>query len=782
LGWPAGAAYLRNVPQTLRQPDGKVFRCLASGDEFYNWLHDENGYVIIQDPDTGFYVYAVKVNGDLLPSRYVAGRANPKRVGLEKDIRISPERLAERMRGFSLTFAPPDEIQAAPKVGTINNIAIFIRFSDESEFGDPYSTYESLFNSAVPGHNSMHNYFEEVSYYCLAIDTTFYPTGSGPFVASYQDSNPRAYYKPYNEVTNPIGYQGGDYGAERTQREHTLLKNAVDAVASQVPSELNVDENSDGLVDNVCFIIRGSPTGWASLLWPHKWSLTSYTVYVNSKRVDTYNFQLESWMPVGVLCHEMFHSLGSPDLYHYDFDGFHPVEEWDLMGSTPEPPQHTGAYMKCRYCKWIADIPEITSKGYYALNPLTSPTGNCYKVRSPNSTTDYFVLEYRRQTGTFESSLPGSGLLVYRINTRRDGMGNAYGADEVYLYRPDGTRTTDGNHYCANFSSDVGRTAIDDSTNPSCFLSDGNPGGLIISDVGSAGDTISFCVATTVVDAPVFSPDGGFFTGPQLVTITCPTEGAVIHYTTTGADPIESDPIVSGSVLVDISLTLKARAYKPGWVTSPIKRAVYRIPGSIPAAKSKADNTTVDVTGVVTRIFGYWFYIESEDRSSGIGAYKYLHGLTQGMKATISGNLTTSAQGERYVQATSVTQCGSGTVDPIMMNNHDLGGGDWRYNPATGAGQMGVKDGYGLNNVGLLVTLTGRVTYTGATVFYIDDGSELHDNSGRTGIKVAASNLALPAQGYYVKVTGITSCFAAGADFYRYLRVNSQSDIVPLAP
>jgi hypothetical protein len=41
----------------------------------------------------------------------------------------------------------------------------------------------------------------------------------------------------------------------------------------------------------------------------------------------------------------------------------------------------------------------------------------------------------------------------------------------------------------------VGRTAINDSTNPSSFLSDGSSGGLNISNIGSIGGTISFDVS-----------------------------------------------------------------------------------------------------------------------------------------------------------------------------------------------------------------------------------------------------------------------------------------------
>jgi hypothetical protein len=282
---------------------------------------------------------------------------------------------------------------------------------------------------------------------------------------------------------------------------------------------LIVDGDGDGYVDNVCFIIYGGPTGWSSLLWPHHWSLYSQTAYINDKLVYTYNFQLQTSLAssgVGVLCHEMFHSLGSPDLYHYSHDGLKPVYQWDIMENDLNPPQHMGAYMKFRYGTWISSIPEITSDGTYSLNPLTSSTNNCYKIASPNSTTEYFLVEYRRQTGTFESSLPGEGLLVYRINTAMDGEGNRNGPpDEVYIYRPNGTTSLNGSPGLANFSLEVGRTNINDSTNPSSFLSNGESGGLDVSDVGSAGETISFKVALLEPPPPPECniEDGGFEAG-----------------------------------------------------------------------------------------------------------------------------------------------------------------------------------------------------------------------------------------------------------------------------
>jgi hypothetical protein len=158
-----------------------------------------------------------------------------------------------------------------------------------------------------------------------------------------------------------------------------------------------------------------------------------------------------------------------------------------------------GAYMKNYYTGWITSIPQITVSGTYWVKPITSTTKNAYWIASPYSATEYFVVEYRRKLGTFENSLPGSGLLVYRINSSFAGMGNAQydGSsifDEIYIYRPNGTPTANGTVNSAHYSSNVGRTAINDGTNPSSFLHDGSSGGLDISAVGTSDDSISFYV------------------------------------------------------------------------------------------------------------------------------------------------------------------------------------------------------------------------------------------------------------------------------------------------
>ncbi len=479
------AAYLEYVPQKLTQPDGAVLNCFASGDEYYHWLHDSKGYTIVMNRETGYFVYADRVGPDLVPTAWLPGIHDPAASGLTPSLNISTEKYREN---FSTRFKDPNlkSARSYTNTGNYNNLVIFVRFSNQNEYSESLTKYSSAFNGT--GSVSMTEYFKEVSKSQLNINTTFYPKAGGTTIVSYQDSHSRRYYQPYS-ASNAEGYRTDN---EYVEREMTLLKNAAIYVNAEVTaSGVDYDHDNDGKIDNICYIIQGQTDGWSDLLWPHRWVLYLYTVTIGGLQVYDFNFQLSETLGVSVLCHEMFHSLGAPDLYRYEDQSITPVGPWDLMAHNTTPPQHMSAYMKMKYGKWFTQIPTITTDGTYTLKPLSTDGYAAYKIPSPNSTSEFFVLEYRRAAGRFESSLVGSGLIIYRINSSLDG--NAQGPpDEVYVYRQNGTSRSDGNINNATFSSSVGRPEFGDNTNPSDFLSNGSLGGIRITNIGSTGETISF--------------------------------------------------------------------------------------------------------------------------------------------------------------------------------------------------------------------------------------------------------------------------------------------------
>ena len=183
------------------------------------------------------------------------------------------------------------------------------------------------------------------------------------------------------------------------------------------------------------------------------------------------------------------------------------------MATTTYPPQHMGAYMKYKYGGWISSIPSITTTGTYTLQPLTSANNNCYKIPIKGSS-QYLVVEYRKKTtGTFDNGLPGSGLIIYRINEIY--WGNYYWGtgpggveDEVYIFRPGGTTTAIGNIANAHFSNTVNRTSFCANTNPKCFTaSNGSCGGYFcIKNIQeNSNSTLSFTVSFCANDNVVYS-------------------------------------------------------------------------------------------------------------------------------------------------------------------------------------------------------------------------------------------------------------------------------------
>ena len=147
---PTFAAFLTDYPTTVRQPDGSTLKVLLSGDEHYNWVTDADGFVILRDPDSGYCVYAARSGDHLVPTKYYVGRDNPRLNGISPRT-LPSESYMRFQRSRSVMTARRDGPMNSPTSGTLNNIVIYIRFSDESEFTTLRTTYDGMFNNATNG-------------------------------------------------------------------------------------------------------------------------------------------------------------------------------------------------------------------------------------------------------------------------------------------------------------------------------------------------------------------------------------------------------------------------------------------------------------------------------------------------------------------------------------------------------------------------------------------------------------------------------------------------------
>ena len=499
----AHAVYVQKMPVNQIQPSGDTLHFFVTGDECYHRFHDANNYTIVQD-HAGYWVYAMpSPSGGVQPSSYRVGTVDPSTLGIQPGLQITYEEWLERRRAWDI----PEQYRVAlPKTSGRNhgdycNLVIFIRFADDTTYTRSIASIDQMWSDSSKNAISVYNYFKHVSYNKIFVRTYYAPTPDSNTILSYQSPHPRGYYMPYND-NNTIGYS--DY-SERTEREFELLIGAVNYIndSAPVPSYYNLDCNNDGYVDNVNFVVKGSYTGWNDLLWPHKWNLYSREVYINGKQVNTFNFALEGagadYFGTSTFCHEMFHSLGAPDLYRYNHGTeVNPVGDWDLMATNSKPPQNMSAYMKYKYGNWIDSIPLTTTPGTYTLHSVSDsvPGTNIYKF--PSSDPDqFYIVEYRDNTESFDKTIPGKGLLVYRIDTRFGGNANWDGEenfDEIWLFRPGSSDSrTNGQLGNAYFSSLVHRTEFSPSTDPFPHLSDGTRDySFSIYNISIPGNTISF--------------------------------------------------------------------------------------------------------------------------------------------------------------------------------------------------------------------------------------------------------------------------------------------------
>ncbi|MBP5536560.1 MAG: M6 family metalloprotease domain-containing protein [Bacteroidales bacterium] len=516
------AHYVKMMPVKQLQPNGDTLRCFISGDEFYHWLHDSLGYTIVKDPTTGYYVYACEMAGArpaaypnqmLQASEAVAGSVDPaalRHLGIRPWIMPNGNQLEQLHKVWDVPEAMRPQRAAAKSGndGTLNNIVVFVRFNDDSEITTSFDSINAMFNDTSANAVSMCSYFREASYGRINILTHYYPAPVSGAIVSYRDSHNRSYFMP-RDSANTNGYANDN---ERRSREFDLIEAAVNYVNQNypIPRSLNIDHDNDGYVDNICFIFKGTYTGWSDLLWPHKWSLYDRTVRINGKRVYTFNVQLEGsgshYFSTSTFCHEMFHTLGAPDLYHYNyFSRASAVGSWDLMEQNQQPPQHMGAWMKMRYGGWIDSIPEISTPGRYTLHSVADQSAaarrnNCYAIATTNPS-QYYILEYRNNLNRYETALPGTGLLVYRINTVYNGNASFNDTnilDEVYLFKPDAFNDTmPGVYRRAHFTQLAGRAQFDATTNPHPFLAVPLAQNVVdttfsLSDITVSGDSVSF--------------------------------------------------------------------------------------------------------------------------------------------------------------------------------------------------------------------------------------------------------------------------------------------------
>lgn len=174
---------------------------------------------------------------------------------------------------------------------------------------------------------------------------------------------------------------------------------------------------------------------------------------------------------------------------------------------------------------------------------------------------------------------------------------------------------------------------------------------------------------------------------------------------------------------------------------------------------------------VVSSVFSGFYYVEDQNRSCGMRVAQ-TRGSLPGLNSVVvvRGYPATSSNGERSITATDVSVIETGSVTPLLMSNRSLGGSQFGL-------QEGITGSFGLNNIGLLIKTTGKVSSFGLGYFYINDGSA---GNGELGIKVYGTVPVAQGQdptGKFVAVTGISSCDRLNNQLVSVIRTSKTGDV-----
>lgn len=436
-------------------------------------------------------------------------------------------------------------------VNEVNYIAIMIEFPNRTNYdfstaipnAETILNSEDGFDSTVVGGTqkrlpSLKSYIEKYSYGKLDVNAGFFPKDDATNNAiTYTLTHDKEYYMPYSS-SNIQGYKNV---SEQSKRERGLISEVLNATKKQIASNYDagaLDRNHDGIVDAISFFIEGGyalsdkEVNWHDLLWSHK--MSQYTgVDINGVHVSTYNmiysynhnsaggmFSLNR-SGYGTLIHEFMHTLGLPDLYRYSDMNSNPVGFYDLMAGTKNSdPQGLLSEVNNIYeLGWHNPLQTFnaSAQGIVIQKPKfkDSSEQQAIKIQSPLKSDEYFVVEYHDDDPIIRPHADGSGIIVYRINTKVY-EGNKNGTsdgknDQIYIYRPGEVQNALGNGRLEEAVLNSTRNTlgkgfgdtVGDFDNESLFYSDGSNSGVKIKVTNQDSDSV-----VIDIDLPEVQGDG----------------------------------------------------------------------------------------------------------------------------------------------------------------------------------------------------------------------------------------------------------------------------------
>lgn len=515
-------------PIVVTQPDGSSLTIRMHGDEFGHFRTTSDGFLIKKN-NKGFYIYDLKNSSSANKSTEIIARDASKRTISEKNLlqTIKASNTAE-VEAMQLQRAKASGLRRATKVqkafplnGSPKSLVILVNFKDKSYVvPTPQTAFTNLLNqsgySTNGGTGSARDYFMAASY--------------GKFSPQFDVVGP--YTLPQN-----MSYYGGNDSFGDDQNPQQMVVDACTLANNAGLDFTQYDVDNDGFVDNVFIYYAGYNEAedenetMPNTVWPHRWSLANYNTKFDGKTIFDYactselnGYSGSSMCGIGTFCHEFGHVLGLPDYYHTTSTTYKAtLEDWSIMdaggynnfGRTPP----TYSVYDRFYLGWLTPE-QISTANDYTLLPIyqgtTQPantnqqayllSATAHNLNGENpSPTEFFMLEYRRQTG-WDAYLPGDGMLIWHIdynatawddNAPNNYTGTSQSASShmrVYLQPLSGSTTTPGAAFTTGSftpttwsGTNINRpiTSITKTTNNVTFKLMGGATGPVVSTAGT---------------------------------------------------------------------------------------------------------------------------------------------------------------------------------------------------------------------------------------------------------------------------------------------------------
>ena len=362
---------------------------------------------------------------------------------------------------------------AAPK-GKIYSLTLLVDFSDQaapvtvSEVED-WLNKEGFNKDGCNG--SVRDYYLDVSNGQLDLTNEVY--------GWYRAKHPKSWYENLN------GYSGSD----------SLYKEVFDYFDPQVDFS-RYDNDKNGSTEAINIVYAGAGQTWGQGLWPH--SGWSGNVIKDGVRLTNHQMtDMPGKFSIYVFVHESGHMIfGWPDLYWYG--------DYCTMGNRANDlnPVAINDFYRADQ-GWIPFV-DITSEDVDNVTGLevTKPGEFCYRYKNPaRPNQEGLVWSYVRNTGR-DKVLAGSGLLMQHYDFSIEGNSSADKLGLRIVHASAAGKSSDavtdqwpspGSTANTFFKSGTYADFSDDAY-PAIRWYNGSKTGLKITDIGTPGETLSFCI------------------------------------------------------------------------------------------------------------------------------------------------------------------------------------------------------------------------------------------------------------------------------------------------